>query len=118
MLQQHFGILVMFLLAIGVSGLFLTLAQILGPKKPNAAKDKPFECGKDTFESPAGRHSVKFYLAAMLFVLFDIEMIFFFPWAVLYRDLGLFGFIEMSVFMLFLGLGFAYAWKKGALQWK
>ena len=108
----------MFLLAIGVSGLFLTLSQVLGPKKPSAAKNKPFECGKDIFESPAGRHSVKFYLAAMLFVLFDIEMIFFFPWAVLYRSLGLFGFVEMMVFMLFLGLGFAYAWRKGALEWK
>ncbi len=118
MLQQHFGILVMFLLAMGVSGLFITLSQVLGPKKPTDAKNKPFECGKDVFELPAGRHSVKFYLAGMLFVIFDIEMIFFFPWAVLYRSLGLFGFVEMMVFMLFLGLGFAYAWRKGALEWK
>ena len=118
MLQEHFGILVIFILAIGVCSLFIFLSENLGPKKPNDNKNKPFECGKDPFESPAGRHSVKFYLAGMLFVLFDIEMIFFFPWAVLYRSLGLFGFVEMMIFMFFLGLGFIYAWRKGALQWK
>ena len=118
MLQSYFGILVMFILAMGVSGLFIFLSQSLGPRKPNAAKDMPFECGKIPFESPSGRHSVKFYLAGMLFVLFDIEMIFFFPWAVLYRKLGLFGFVEMMVFMGLLFLGFIYAWRKGALEFK
>lgn len=105
-------------MAAGVAGLFIFLSQSLGPKKPNPAKNMPFECGKEPFELPAGRHSVKFYLAGMLFVLFDIEMIFFFPWAVLYRQLGLFGFIEMFVFIGVLALGFAYAWRKGALEWR
>ena len=108
----------MFLLAGGVSGLFIFLSQTLGPKKPNPAKDTPFECGETPFESPSGRHSVKFYLAGMLFVLFDIELIFFFPWAVVYRKLGVFGFIEMMFFMFVLVLGFIYAWRKGALEWK
>ncbi len=117
-LQNYFGILVMFVMAAGVAGLFIFLSQALGPRKPNAAKNQPFECGKLPFELPGGRHAVKFYIAGMLFVLFDIEMIFFFPWAVLYRSLGLFGFIEMTVFILILGLGFAYAWRKGALEWK
>ena len=108
----------MCLMAAGVSGLFIFLSQTLGPKKPNPAKMMPFECGKEPFETPSGRHAVKFYIAGMLFVLFDVEMIFFFPWAVLYRELGLFGFFEMMVFMAVLVLGFVYAAKKGALQFK
>ncbi len=118
MLYSHLGILFMFVFAVGVAALFIFLSQTLGPKKPNAAKNMPFECGKVPFESASGRHSVKFYLAGMLFVLFDIEMIFFFPWAVLYRKLGAFGFVEMTFFMALLFLGFIYAWKKGALEWK
>ena len=118
MLKNYFGILVTFLFAGGISTLFILLAQTLGPKKPNLAKNMPYECGVAPFESPVGRHAVKFYLAAMLFVLFDVEMIFFFPWAVIYRTLGIFGFIEMAVFMGVLVMGFIYAWRKGALEWK
>ena len=108
----------MFILAGGVSTLFIFLSQSLGPKKPNPAKMMPFECGKEPFEKPSGRHAVKFYIAGMLFVLFDVELIFFFPWAVLFRELGVFGFAEMMVFMAVLVLGFVYAARKGALQWK
>lgn len=108
----------MLLMALSLSWLFIVLSEKLGPRKPNAAKNMPFECGEKPYELPAGRHTVKFYIAGMLFVLFDIEMIFFFPWAVIYRELGLFGFIEMIVFMAILVLGFVYAWKKGALEWK
>ena len=108
----------MALLAAGVSGLFIFLSQTLGPKRPNAAKDMPFECGEPPFESPAGRHAVQFYVAGMLFVLFDIELVFFFPWAVVYRKLGLFGFAEMMFFLFVLMLGFIYAWRNGALEWK
>jgi NADH-quinone oxidoreductase subunit A len=109
----------LFVFAGGVSALFILGAQNLGPRNnPNPAKNMPYESGKVPFDTPIGRHSVAFYLAGMLFVLFDVEMIFFFPWAVLYRQLGIFGFVEMMFFMLMLILGFAYAWKKGALQWK
>ena len=118
MLHNYFGILVMFLLAGGVSTLFIFLSQSLGPKKPNAAKNTPFECGEKPFDNPLGRQAVKFYIAGMLFVLFDVELIFFFPWAVLYREMGLFGFVEMMVFMAVLVLGFVYAVKKGALHFK
>ena len=118
MLQPYLGVLFMFLLAGGISTLFILLAEKLGPKRPNAAKDMPFETGKAPYEAPMGRHSVRFYLAGMLFVLFDIELIFFFPWAVVYRELGWFGFIEMVIFMGLLVLGFVYAWRKGALEWK
>jgi len=117
MLENYFGILVFFIFAALVSGLFIVLTTVLGPKKPNPVKDQPFETGKDPFEQPTGRHSVKFYLVGMLFVLFDVELIFFFPWAVLYRRLGMFGFIEMMFFMSVLLLGFIYAWRKGALEW-
>ena len=117
MLSQYFGIFVMFCMAASVAGLFIFLSQKLGPKKSAPAEQTPFECGKTPFELPSGRHSVKFYLAGMLFVLFDIEMIFLFPWAVLYRELGIFGFFEMMFFLFMLSLGFVYAWKKGALKW-
>ena len=108
----------MFAMAAGVAGLFIFLSSTLGPKKPNAAKNMPFECGKTPFELPSGRHSVKFYLGGMLFVLFDIELIFFFPWAVLFRELGIAGFVSMLLFIVFVVLGFLYAYRKGALEWK
>lgn len=118
MLQSYYGIIALLVMATGVSSLFLYLSAALGPKKPNPVKDMPYECGMEPFELPTGRHSVRFYLAGMLFVLFDIELIFFFPWAVIYRQLGVLGFVEMMLFMVMLVLGFAYAWRKGALQWK
>lgn len=118
MLRDHFGIFVMFALAAGVSGLFIFLSQTLGPKKPNPAKDMPFECGKEPFSSPVGRHSVRFYLVGMLFVIFDIELIFLFPWAVVFRELGLTGFFAMLFFLSIFELGFVYAWRKDAFQWR
>ncbi len=108
----------LFVFAGGVSALFILLAEKLGPRNPNAAKNTPFECGEKPFSQPLGRYSVSFYLAGMLFVLFDVEMIFFFPWAVLYRKLGVFGFFEMMFFVMLLVLGFVYAWRKGALEFK
>jgi len=118
MLEGHYGILFMFILAALISALFIALTSVLGPKKPNPAKDMPFESGEVPFELPTGKHAVKFYLAGMLFVLFDVELIFLFPWAVLYRKLGLLGFVEMMIFFSIMILGFAYAWRKGALEWK
>ena len=112
------GVFIFFALAAGLAGLFLFLATVLGPKRPNPAKSEPFECGERPFALPEGKLPVRFYLVAMLFVLFDVELAFFFPWAVVYRDLGLAGFIEMLVFLFFLVLGFAYAWKKGALEFR
>ena len=115
---EYLGILIMFLLAAGIGGAFLLLASTLGPKRPSPAKAEPFECGKEPFGLPAGRFSVKFYLVAMLFILFDVELVFLFPWAVVYRTLGLYGFLEMLVFIGIVALGFIYAWKKGALEWQ
>lgn len=112
------GIFITFLFSAGIAALFIFLASTLGPKRPNPIKDQPFECGEKPFSLPEGRLPVRFYLVAMLFVLFDVELVFFFPWAVVYRQLGVFGFIEMSVFLFFLVLGFLYAWKKGVLEFK
>lgn len=112
------GILITFVFSAALAGVFILLASVLGPKKLTPAKAEPFECGEKPFALPEGRMPVQFYLVAMLFVLFDVELIFFFPWAVVYRELGLVGFLEMIVFLFFLTLGLIYAWKKGALEFK
>ena len=116
--HTHFGILVMFVIASAVSGIFIYLSEALGPKKPNPAKDMPFECGETPFSSPVGKHSVRFYLVGMLFVIFDIELIFLFPWAVVYREIGWTAFAAMMIFLGMFELGFFYAWRKGAFQWR
>jgi NADH-quinone oxidoreductase subunit A len=117
-MQDYFGIFAMIVMAAGLGGLFILLSEILGPKKPNATKDMPYECGMTPFEMPSGRHAVKFYLVGILFVIFDIELIFLFPWAVNLRELGMGIFGAVVFFLLLFELGFIYAWKKGALQWK
>ncbi|MFA6599568.1 MAG: NADH-quinone oxidoreductase subunit A [Candidatus Omnitrophota bacterium] len=118
MLLSYFGVLVMFVLAVGTSIAFLLISEKLGPKRPNAAKNMPFETGKAPFEAPAGRHAIKFYLVGMLFVIFDIELIFLYPWAVVFREIGWAAFIDMMIFLFIFEVGFLYAWRKGAFQWK
>lgn len=118
MLHDYLGVLFTILLAAGLSGVFIVLATVLGPKRPNAAKNQPFECGLVPFEQPAGRQAVKFYLAGMLFVIFDVEIIFLFPWAVIAKDLGPQGFWAMMIFLGLFILGDAYAWRKGAFEFK
>lgn len=117
-MQDYFGIVVLFTFAAGLAGLFIFLSQALGPSKPNPVKDTPYECGLNPFELPTGRHAVKFYLVGILFVIFDIELIFLFPWAVNVRALGAEVFWAVVFFLIIFELGFVYAWKKGALQWK
>ena len=94
-----------------------TAASSLGPKATNPVKHDPFECGNPPTGTAFGRFSVRFYMTAILFILFDVEVVFLYPWAVLFRDLGLFGFVEMLTFLLVLGVGLLYAWRKGALEW-
>lgn len=116
--SEYLGLLITFVMASGIAGLILFLNAILGPKgKGSAAKSEPFECGVEPFSSPTGHFSVKFYLIAMLFILFDVEIVWFFPWAVILRDLKWLGIFEMFAFAGVLMLGFAYAWRKGALEW-
>lgn len=118
MLNQYLGVLIMIVLAAGTAIGMVTLASILGPKKSFPDKAEPFECGKSPIVSPHQRFSVKFYLTAVLFILFDIEAVFLYPWAALFKRLGFFGFVEMLLFITVLGIGLLYVWKKGALEWE
>ncbi len=117
MIVDYFPILVFFLIVFGV-GLVLVLAPLLlAPRKPSAAKDLPYECGIVP-ETPARhRFAVAFYLTAMLFIVFDVEAIFVYPWAILLKQLKVFGLAEMAVFIGILFVGLIYAWGKGALEW-
>jgi NADH-quinone oxidoreductase subunit A len=116
--EEYIGIAVSVVLAGGIAALMVWLGSTLGTKNPNPAKMEPFECGKAPFMIPKGRQSVKFYLTAILFILFDVELVFLYPWAVVYRALGLAGLIEVGVFLLILMVGFFYAWDNDALEWK
>jgi NADH-quinone oxidoreductase subunit A len=117
MLGEYVPVLITLLLSIGLASTFILLASILGPKRTLRVKMEPFECGVEQVVSPRRRFDVKFYLVAMLFILFDIEAVFLYPWAVLFRRLGWFGFIEMMVFIAIVAMGLVYVWKKGALDW-
>jgi NADH-quinone oxidoreductase subunit A len=118
MLEQYTGAAIMFLLSMAIACGMIVMTSLLGPKNHFIDKMEPFECGESPLVSPHQRFSVKFYLVAVLFVLFDIEAIFFFPWAILFRRLGLFGFVEMLLFILILGIGLLYVWKRGGLDWE
>ncbi len=106
---------------IGIVGLLLpvtlVIAKVLRPAKPSTTKLMPYECGITPFDDARGRYTVRFYIIAILFVVFDVETIFLFPWAVQYKALGLFGLVEMLVFLAILVVGYVWIWKKGALEW-
>jgi NADH-quinone oxidoreductase subunit A len=97
--------------------LFLSLSRFVGPRRPNPVKATPFECGMEPISKPWVQFSVKFLVIAMLFIIFDIEVAFLYPWAVLFRQLGFVGLVEMLFFLLVLTVGLLYAWKRGALEW-
>lgn len=118
MLNQYIPLILMFLVGGGIAAAMMALSEFLGPKVVFREKMEPFECGENQIVSPKQRFSVRFYLIAMLFIIFDIEAVFLFPWAVIFQSLGIFGFIEMMVFIGILGIGLAYVWKKGALEWE
>jgi NADH-quinone oxidoreductase subunit A len=115
--QTYFPILVQIFIAVAVAGGMLAGSYFVGKRIRNPVKDMPYECGIVPTGSARGRFSVKFYLVAMVFILFDIEAIFLYPWAVVYRELKLFAFTEMVIFIALVLCGFFYIWKKGALDW-
>lgn len=115
---DYFPILIQFIVALGFVGLVMGVTHLLGPKTHGKNKDESFECGIESQGNARSQFSVKYFLTAILFVLFDVEVIFMYPWAVNFRALGLFGFVEMILFMTFLLLGFIYIIKKGALDWE
>ena len=117
-MNEYVGIVVSFVLAGGVAGAMVFLSSRLGKKNPTPEKLAPFECGKDPIALPMGRLAIKFYLTAILFILFDVELVFLYPWAVVYRSLGVLGLVEMGAFLAILMAGFVYAWDNGALDWK
>jgi len=116
-LDAYGPLLLMFLAAMGISGAILTVSVLFGRRKPNAFKDQPYECGIRPTGDARQPFSVQYYLVALIFILFDIEAIFLYPWAVVYHDLRLFGFIEMLLYIIILLAGYVYLWKKGALNW-
>src|SRR5215510_13823090 len=117
-MTEYLGIVVAFVIAGGFAGLNVLLAQLLGPKRPSAVKSEPFECGEVPFSLPVGRLSIKFYLTAILFILFDVELVFLYPWAVVFRALGPSGLIEMVVFLGVLMVGFVDVGDNGGLKWQ
>ena|SRR5581483_3599013 len=114
---RYLPLLIHFLLALGLASAIVALSWIFGPHRPNRAKLQPYECGIVPTGDARQRFSVKFYLVAMLFILFDVEAVFLYPWAILLRELKMFGFWEMLVYIGIVLVGFFYIWKKGALDW-
>ena len=110
-------VLLYFLIIAGLVGFMVAGSVLLGPKKTNPVKEEPFECGVVQVKPFSGKMSVRFYVVGLLFLLFDVEIAFLFPWATIFRQLGLFGLLEMAVFMAVVVAGLVYAWKKGALEW-
>ncbi|GAA6118240.1 NADH-quinone oxidoreductase subunit A [Acidovorax sp. FG27] len=117
-LDQYLPVLLFILVGIGVGAVPLILGYVLGPNRPDAAKNSPYECGFEAFEDARMKFDVRYYLVAILFILFDLEIAFLFPWAVALHDVGLTGFIAVVIFLAILVVGFAYEWKKGALDWE
>ena len=117
-MSEYIGIAVGFILAGVITGTMVVLASTLGKKKPSRVKLEPFECGMDPFSLPGGKLAIKFYLIAILFILFDVELVFLYPWAVVFKELGMAGLVKMGVFLGILLVGYIYAWDNGALNWK
>jgi NADH-quinone oxidoreductase subunit A len=115
---EYVAIALMVVLSTVVALIAIGLGTIFGPKKESAAKSMPYESGMNPYGEGTRRMPIRFYLIAVLFILFDIEVVFFLPWAIVFRQLGLFGLIEMIIFIVILLVGYVYAWKKGALEWE
>jgi len=115
---EYVPIFIFFVIAVGFALVTLLLSAIIGKRKVTAEKMIPYECGMNPIGDARKPFSVKFYIIAMLFILFDIEAVFLYPWAVAFRDLKIFGLVEMAIFIAVLLVGFLYVWKKGALEWE
>ena len=116
--MPFFQLFLVFAIAAGVGALLIGIPSLIAPRRLTAVKLEPFECGKDPVDLPEGRFPIKFSTIAIFFILIDIELLFIWPWAMLSRQLGWFGFVEMLVFLGILMLGFAYIWRKGGLEWE
>ena len=117
-LQEYFSIIVFLFIAIGLSIGFIFLNFLFSPKKPDPEKLSAYECGFEAFSDSRMEFDVRFYLVAILFIIFDLEIAFLFPWAITLGKIGIFGFWSMMLFLFILAIGFIYEWKKGALDWE
>ena len=118
MLGEYLPILLFLIVSGGIGIALLVLGTLLGPRRPESEKLSPYECGFEAFEDARMRFDVRYYLIAILFIAFDLEIAFVFPWAIIFRSLGPVGLYEMGIFLGLLVLGFIYVWKKGALEWE
>jgi len=117
-LQPYLPLAIVLLVAGGMAVALVGISSFLGPRRPSAAKSETFECGSETVGSARQRFAVKFYVVALLFIVFDVEAVFLYPWAVTFQELRWFGYVEMLVFAATLVVGLVYVWKKGALNWE
>ena len=118
MLENYLPVLIFLIMGTGVGVVMIALGFILSEHNPNSEKNSPYECGFEAFEDSRMKFDVRYYLVAILFIIFDLEIAFLFPWAVVLKEIGTFGFWAMMVFLGILVVGFIYEWKKGALEWE
>ncbi len=118
MLGEYLPILLFVFVALVIGVALLVIGSLLGPKRPDGEKLSPYECGFEAFEDARMRFDVRYYLVAILFIIFDLEIAFLFPWAIVFKDIGAPAIIAMTVFLGILVVGFVYEWKKGALEWE
>ena len=118
MLTEYFPVLLFLVVSAIVGIALIVIGNLIGPSRPQVEKSAPYECGFEAFEDARMRFDVRYYLIAILFIIFDLEIAFVFPWATVFGKLGLVGLVEMGMFLLLLVLGFVYVWKKGALEWE
>ena len=118
MLGNYLPILIFLTVTTVMGSVFIILGKLLGPSRPDAEKNSPYECGFEAFEDSRMKFDVRYYLVAILFIIFDLEIAFLFPWAIVLDQIGTFGLISMGIFLGVLVIGFIYEWKKGALEWE
>lgn len=118
MLEQYFPILMFIGIALGLGCVMIGLGVLIGDRQPGEAKDSPYECGFEAFEDSRMKFDIRFYLVAILFIIFDLEIAFLFPWAVVLDQIGIYGLVSMAIFLGILIVGFIYEWNKGALEWE
>lgn len=117
-LAPYFPVLLFIIVGVGLGVVLIGVGKLLGPSRPDVAKNSPYECGFEAFEDARMKFDVRYYLVAILFIIFDLETAFLFPWGVALRDIGWPGFVSMMIFLLEFVFGFVYLWKKGALDWE
>ena len=117
-LEQYLPVMLFILVGLLVGVAPLAIGYFLGPQRPDAAKNSPYECGFEAFDDARSQFDVRYYLVAILFILFDLEIAFLFPWAASLKEIGTTGFVAMMIFLAILVVGFVYEWKKGALDWE